>query len=87
MAYALVTAGLVVEGFINEALRGKHYRKGVTCILHWNQALIQIRLRDILQYEELLYDIKNNLDTLRIALIKLLKLFRMLTITLRRIRR
>ena len=70
MADTLVTAGVVVEGSVDQALRGKHYRRGVRCILLWREALIQKRLREILEHVELSEDIKKNLDTLRNALTK-----------------
>ena len=68
IADTLVTAGVVVAGSVDQALRGKHYRWGVRCIVLWREALIQQRLRDILEHEELSEDIKVNLDTLRNAL-------------------
>ena len=68
MADTLVTAGVVVEGSVDQALRGKHYRRGVRCIMLWREALIHKRLRDILGHEELSDDNKQNLETLRNAL-------------------
>ncbi|KAK5851403.1 hypothetical protein PBY51_002200 [Eleginops maclovinus] len=68
MADTLVTAGVVVEGSVDQALRGKHYRRGVRCILLWREALIHKRLASILEHEELSEDIMENLKTLRNAL-------------------
>ena len=68
MADTLVTAGVVVEGSVDQALRGKHYRRGVRCIQLWREALIHKRLTYILEHEELSDDIKKNLDVLRNAL-------------------
>jgi hypothetical protein len=68
MADTLVTAGVVVEGSVDQALRGKHYRRGVRCIQLWREALINKRLPKILEHEELSEDIKENLKTLRNAL-------------------
>ena len=31
--YSIVTAGVIVEGTVDQALRGKHYRRGIRCIL------------------------------------------------------
>ena len=70
MADALVAAGVVVEGSVDQALRGKHYRRGVRCIMLWREALMQKRLRDILENEELSEAVKENLDILRHALTK-----------------
>ena len=68
IADTLVAAGVVVEGSVDQALRGKHYRRGVRCILLWREALIQKRLQDILEYDELSEDITKNLEILRDAL-------------------
>ncbi|KAF1394187.1 hypothetical protein PFLUV_G00023930 [Perca fluviatilis] len=68
MADPLVTAGVVVEGSVDQALRGKHYRRGVHCILLRREPLIHKRLAKILEHEELSEDIKVNLKTLRNAL-------------------
>ena len=45
-----VMDGLLVEWSVDPALRGKHYRHGVRCILLWREALIQKRLSQILKY-------------------------------------
>ena len=67
MADTLVIAG-VVEGLVDQALRGKHYRWGVWCILLWREVLIQNKLSKILEHKELSEDIKENLNILRNAL-------------------
>ncbi|MES9879868.1 MAG: hypothetical protein ABW185_03205, partial [Sedimenticola sp.] len=48
MADTLVTSGVVVEGSVEHALRGKHYRRGVRCIMLWREVLIHTRLREAL---------------------------------------
>ena len=68
---ALFLSGLkttLFDGSVDQALRGKHYRLVVRCILLWREALIQQRLRDILGNEELSDGIKKNLNILRQAL-------------------
>ena len=64
----LVTAGVVVQGSVDQALRGKNYRRGVRCILLWREALIQNRLSQVLQYEDLPATVQHNLGILRNAL-------------------
>ena len=39
IAETIVAAGVVVEGSIDKALRGKHYRWGIHCIMLWREAL------------------------------------------------
>jgi len=70
MADVLVAAGVVVEGSVDQALRGKHYRLGVRCIMLWREALIQKRRRDILDQEGFSDNIQEKIDTLRGALIE-----------------
>ena len=65
MADTLVTAGVVVEGSVDQALRGKHYRRGVRCIQLWIEVLIQNQLSKILEQKELSEAIKKNLNILR----------------------
>ena len=52
MAETLVAAGIVVEGSVDQALRGKHYRRGVRCIMLWREALLHARLKKLLEYVE-----------------------------------
>ena len=68
MAETLAAAGVVVEGSVDQALRGKHYRRGVHCIMLWREALLHARLKNILEHEEQSEVIKSNLDILRNAL-------------------
>lgn len=68
LADCLVTAGVVVEGSVDQALRGKHYRRGVLCIMLWREVLIHERLKKILDHEELPETIRSNLVILRNAL-------------------
>ena len=49
MADTLVEAGGVVGGSVNAALRGKHYRRGVSCIILWREALIHLRLKSTMR--------------------------------------
>ena len=65
IADTLVAAGVVVEGYVDQALRGKHYRRGVRCIMLWREVLIHQRLKQILEHNELSEDIRMNLDILR----------------------
>ena len=51
-----------MEGSVDQALRGKHYRRGLRCIMLWREALIHKRLRILLEHGELSTDIKSNLD-------------------------
>ncbi|KAL8563361.1 hypothetical protein ACOMHN_008200 [Nucella lapillus] len=68
MSDTLVTAGVIVDGSVDQALRGKHYRCGVRCIMLWREALIHQRLKDILEHEELSEAVKEKLDIVRDAL-------------------
>ena len=68
MADTLVTAGVVVEGSVDQALRGKHYRRGLRCIMLWREMLIQKKLGGFLGQVELSENIKDNFNTLRNAL-------------------
>lgn len=68
MADTLVTAEVIVEGSVDQALRGKHYRRAVRCIQLWREFLIQNQLSKILEHKELSEDIKRNLNILRNAL-------------------
>ena len=64
----LVTAGVAVQGSVDQALRGKHYRRGIRCILLWSEALIQNRLSQVLQYEDIPATAQHNLGILCNAL-------------------
>ncbi|KAL8608807.1 hypothetical protein ACOMHN_059489 [Nucella lapillus] len=68
MSDTLVTAGVIVDGSVDQALRRKHYRRGVRCIMLWREALIHQRLKDILEHEELSEAVKEKLDIVRNAL-------------------
>lgn len=67
-ADTLVTAGVVVDGSVDQALQGKHYRRGVRCIMAWRKALIHLRLRDILEHGKPSEYVKEKLNILRNAL-------------------
>ena len=47
----LVTAGIVVQRSVDQALRNRHCGCGVCCIFLWREILIQKCLSQILQYE------------------------------------
>ena len=58
-------SGLSVEGSVEQALRGKHYIRGVRCIMLMREALIQSRIKDKLAVKQLSILMKHHLDTLR----------------------
>ena len=68
MADTLVTAGVEAEGSVDQALKVRHYRRGLRCIMLWREALIHMRLQKILEHQELPENVKSNLHTLRNAL-------------------
>ena len=43
-----VSADVIVEGSVDQALRGKHYRRGVRCIMLMREAPIHARLKELL---------------------------------------
>ena len=61
----LVSAGVIVEGSVDQALRGKHYRRGLRCIMLWREALIHKRLSILIENESLSSNTVKNLDILR----------------------
>ena len=65
LADTLVAAGVVVEGSVDQALRGKHYRRGIRCILLWREVLILKHLEHTINHEELSPEFKDNLSILR----------------------
>lgn len=68
MAETLVAAGVVVEGSVDQAVRGKHYRRGVCCIMLWREDLVHEHLKKLLEHVEQSEVIKSRLDILRNAL-------------------
>ena len=48
IADVLVSAGVIAEGSVDEALRGKQYRRGVRCITLMREALIHSRIKEFL---------------------------------------
>jgi len=68
IAETLVAAGVVVEGSVDQALRGKHYRRGIRCIMLWREALLHARLKKIIELGKQSEVIKSSLDILRNAL-------------------
>ena len=65
MAETLVSAGVIVGGSVDHALKGKHYRSGVRCILLWRESLIHEKLRVILENHYLTDTNKEALRVLR----------------------
>ena len=63
----LVAAGVIVEGSVDQALRGKHYRRGLRCLMLWREALINKRLTKLLENKTLSEEALHNLETLRNA--------------------
>ena len=55
------SAGVMDEVFIDQVLRGKHFRRGIQCILIQRGALIEERRQKTLQSKELPYNPKENL--------------------------
>ena len=49
----LVSASVIVEGSVNQALNRKHYRRGLRCIMLRREALIHKRLSIVLANESL----------------------------------
>ena len=68
IADILVAAEIVVEGSVDQALRGKHYRRGVRCIKLMRETLIHKRLEQILKHEQLSEETRSNLEILRKSL-------------------
>ena len=64
----LVTAGIVIQGSVDQALRDRHYSRGVCCILLWREILIKKCLSQILQYEVLPEAVQHSLDIVHDAL-------------------
>ena len=64
----LVSAGVIVEGSVDQALNRKHYRWGLRCIMLWREALIHKRLSIVLENESLSTENIHNLDILKKAL-------------------
>ena len=48
IADVLVSAGVIVEGSVDQALQGKHYQRGVRCIMLIREALIYSRIKEFL---------------------------------------
>ena len=65
MADTLVEAGVVVGGSVDAALRGKHYRRGVRCIILWREALIHLRLKSTMRNQILSPPAQEALSVLR----------------------
>ena len=61
LADILVSAGVVVEGSVDHALRGKHYRRGLRCILLMREALLHKRIETVLEFGVLSKETRENL--------------------------
>lgn len=68
LADILVAAGVIADGSVNQALSGKHFRRGMRCIMLMREALIQERIKEIVVEKDLPDSVKENIDTLRKAL-------------------
>ena len=66
----LISAGVIVEGSVDQALRGKHYRRGLRCIMLWREALIHERITMILNHKPLSAETICHLNILRKALLE-----------------
>ena len=65
MADTLVSAGVIVGGSVDQALKGTHYRRGVRCILLWREVLIHLRIQVIMENKTLSDTAKQALRVLR----------------------
>ena len=61
----LVSTGVIVEGSVNQALRGKHIRHGVRCIMLMREVLIHSRIKEMLSTHDFSETTENHLITLR----------------------
>lgn len=61
----LVAAGVIAEGSVDQALRGKHFKRGVRCLRLFYETLIHHALDRRLRDVSLSNDIKVSLDKLR----------------------
>ena len=68
LSYLLATAGMMVEGSVDQALKGQHYRRGFRCIMLCLEALIHKRLAIALENEFDSTENINNLEVLKKAL-------------------
>ena len=68
LSYLLATAGMMVEGSVDQALKGQHYRRGLRCIMLCLEALIHKRLSIALENEFDSTENINNLEVLKKAL-------------------
>ena len=59
----LVIADAVAAGSVDQALKGKHYRRGLRCLRVWYECLIFQLLKD--KSVHLSYDVQEKLDILR----------------------
>ena len=68
IADVLVSAGVIAEGSVDQALHGKHYRRGVRCITLMREALIHSRIKEFLSTCIVTEKTENFLQILRSAL-------------------
>ena len=68
IADVLVSAGVIAEGSVDQALRGEHYRRGVRCITLMREALIHSRIKEFLSTCIVTEKTENFLQILRSAL-------------------
>ena len=60
-----MSAGVVAEGSVDQALRGKHYRGAIRYIMLLREALIHSRLGDIIQVKGVSDQMETLMETLR----------------------
>ena len=65
MSNLLVSADVIAEGSVDQALRGKHYRRGLRCIMLLRKALVYKRLSIVLENESLFAENIHNLEALK----------------------
>ena len=72
----LVSAGVKFERSTDQVLQGKHYRRGVKCIMLMREALIRFRIKELLSTCIVTEKTENFLQILRPALKELQDKFR-----------
>lgn len=61
----LVAAGVIAEGSVDQALKGKHYKRGLRCLKLMYEALVSQLLKGRLLLTNLTDETKENLKILR----------------------
>ena len=63
-----VSTGVIVEGSVDHTLRGKHYQRGVRCIILMRKALIHSQIKKFLSTCVVTEKTQSFLQVLRLAL-------------------